>query len=269
MRAFGGGEAVKRVDPVLVIGVLALALAPCALLASPSDLDDLARSLGGPRGGEIVVEQLPTRLGGFGSDTAFRDYVGRPIWSQIADDILLTQTISIGHIEWYGFYGGYLQDHNPPTGDETMRVRFYAARTADGLPGQVLYEETFLNPLRSATGAWVGADVDAPEYLFEVDLSSPMALATGTPYWLEIVQIGDLESHFRWEAGYGALPQHATFWSSLPEWQYNPGSQAFRLSSIPEPATLAFLALGAMFLAKPRYGKEVSYDKLMERRAQS
>ena len=251
----------KRVDLTPLTGVLVFALTTCAALASPNDLDDLARSLGGPRDGEVVFEQLPSRSGGLSSDTAFRDYVGRITWQQIADNILLSQTADIVHIEFYGFYGGYMQSHNPPTGDETMLVRFYAAHPGDGLPGDVLYEESFLNPTRSATGFNVVSDVLAPEYLFKADLSSPMTLIAGIPYWFEMVQVENTESHFRFEDGYGLLPQHATSWTWLPEWNYNPGSQAFRLSTIPEPATLTLFLLAGVLMSSAAYRRRAGMEK--------
>jgi hypothetical protein len=236
-------------------GIVVLLLAISAnAQASPQDWEQAVREFSEPRDGEVIVEQLPTRLGGLGSDTAFRDYVGRPIWSQTAENLLISEPAVVGSIEWYGFYGGYEQSHNPPTGDETMRIRFYAARPDDSLPGDVLYEQNFLNPSRTATGANVVCDVLAPEFFYAVDLPSPLSLAAGTPYWLEIVQINDLESHFRWEAGYGLIPEHATRWTSLPEWQFNTGSLAFRLI-VPEPQGFVLIMAGSVLMSHKRSGR--------------
>jgi len=252
-----------------MVCVLALGAGAPAAQAAPSGWNDLAQSLGGPRDGGVIVEQLPTRLGGLGADTAFRDYIGRPVWQQIADNIVLTQTADVRHVEWYGFYGGSQQTHSPPTGDETMRVRFYAARPGDGLPGDVLYEQSFLNPSRIATGTNVVCDVLAPEYLFQADLLSPVTLAAATPYWLEIVQVGDLESHFRWEAGYGLQIGHATSQASMPEWQYVPTtSMAFQLSTIPEPSVPTLLALAAVLFTTTRHRKEDTHGNMNNLRRQ-
>lgn len=246
-----------------LVSVVAVCTCSSAAKAGPRGWNDLVQGFGGPRDPDVIVEQLPTRSGGPASDTAFRDSVGRPMWAQIADNILLTQATSAGHLEWYGFYGAYQETHDPPTGDETMRVRFYATREADGLPGDILYEESFLNPSRTATGFTV---LDAPEFLYSVDLSSPVVLDAETLYWLEVVQVGDLESHFRWEAGYGLVPQHATIWTLYPYWAYNTGSQAFRLSTVPEPSVLALLGFGIGLTATLRHRKEAAYTHLSKHR---
>ena len=252
-------NSLKWTPPLALLGVmLVCALAPNAH-ASPGDWSALMRSLGEPRDGDIVVEQLPAHSGGYGADTAFRDYVGRPIWQQIADNLLLSETTTIQRVEWYGFYGGPDQNHFPPAGDETMRLRFYSARPGDGLPGDVLCEESYLNPSRLATGVII--DGNAPEYLFGADLSSPVSLVSTVPYWLEIVQVGDLESHFRWEDGYGLVPECAGINNLLPDWELlSDSGQAFRLLTVPEPSALVLLVAASALIATGRRRKEGDMD---------
>src|SRR5262249_16009211 len=95
--------------------------------------------------GQVVYEQLPTSYGGPASDTAFLDFLGRPATQLIADDFSLSQPANLRGVRWCGFYN---EDNPPPV--EAMRVRFYSPRSADGLPGDLLYEETFVDAARTA-----------------------------------------------------------------------------------------------------------------------
>ena len=165
--------------------------------AAPHSLEDLYRD------GDIVVDHQPYPYGGFGSDTAF--YYPFPpfeIWQRVADDILLSEPATIRHITWWGFYGSSLVEEPEPAPEtETMRIRFYHARPGDGLPDDdnIAYEVSFLDPSRTATGRLVQVPPGPAEYIYEADLTTPVSLDAGTPYWLEIAQVGDLDSHFRWE----------------------------------------------------------------------
>ncbi len=187
---------------LVVVAAVGLLWATAAR-ADEADWSDLMRDEG------LVVDQQPTQGGGGASDTAFYDAWEEPVWQQIADNILLTEAATIRHVNWWGFYGGD-DDEEPELApdEETMRVRFYAAREGDGLPGEILFEQSLPNPSRIATGRTIAVGARPPEYLYGIDLSSPIVLEADTLYWLEVVQIGDLESHFRWESGYGLIPSH-------------------------------------------------------------
>lgn len=122
-----------------------------------------------------------------------------------------------------------------------MRIRFYCARPSDGLPddGNIIFEELFLDPSRTATGNLVNVGGFPEEFQFEVDLATPANLESDVLYWLEIVQIGDVESHFRWEDGFGIVDGFAFINGNVPDWQSTPGSRAFQLL-IPEPSSYLF-----------------------------
>ena len=144
----------------------------------------------------VILERLGLQAGGLGSDTSFL-LGGSPFSQRIADDLLLSpeQTVDpIRRLTWWGFYN----ENNPPT-SETMRVRFYGARSGDGLPddSNIVFEESFNNPLREATGRQVFVGIDPDEFEFQIDLTTPLSLVADTPYWLEIAQIGDIDTHFR------------------------------------------------------------------------
>ncbi|MFH1419806.1 MAG: PEP-CTERM sorting domain-containing protein [Planctomycetota bacterium] len=219
--------------------------------AAPHSLEDLYRN------GDIVVDQEPTRLGGPGADTDFINVLGLRVWQQVADNILLSEPASIRRIAWWGFYGGSGTPATPPPSVETMRIRFYGARVGDGLPddNNILYEESFFNPSRTATGEIILVGGIPNEYIYEVDLTSPLSLEAGVPYWLEIVQIGDVDTAFRWENGFGVLAGHAFVNGNVPDWRVSPsGSMAFQLSTVPEPATATLMLMGAILIWAQRGG---------------
>jgi hypothetical protein len=206
----------------------------------------------GQVGDDIIVDHPPLNTGGPAADTEFINMFGQPSWQLSADDILLDAPATVRRVMWWGFYD---QD-NPPT-EETMRIRFYDARPGDGLPGGILFEEYFQNPTRVATGRRVFVSVDPAEYEYTVDMAAPFHLLADTPYWLEIVQVGDIDTAFRWEFAFSDQNGYAFSTPSFPNWRASnlDGDLAFRLSSIPEPASVWILAAALMLVNRCR--KEV------------
>jgi len=195
--------------------------------------------------GQIVVDHSAQRGVGIASDSLFHTGGLDPTWQRIADDFRLDAAATIRHITWWGYY---TLDIVPTV--ETMRFRFYEARPGDGLPGDYFFEESVVNPPRSPTGVMVpeppGTVGRAEEHQFEVNLATPLSVDANTPYWLEIVQVGDLDTRFLWSGANAEDTSKASINPSVPDWQLRPGitDSAFQLSTIPEPATLAFIALG-------------------------
>lgn len=209
----------------------------------------------GSASASIIVDQLPAQLGGYGSDTEFRDIVGNPVWQLVADNIQLTQSAIARNLKFYAFYGGDEQNHAPPAGDEIIRVRFYGARAGDGLPdsGDVLLERTFLNLPLNSTGRTIAVQGGPDEYFFEADLGAGILLMPNTMYWLEIAQIGIPNSTFRWETGFGAVPRFAFKGNATSdEWETFSGSLAFQLSTVPEPTTVGLVFVGALCVSQRR-----------------
>ena len=201
--------------------------------------------------GSIVVDQQPHNFGGPASDTALLDDFDNQIWQRVADDVLLPQSTILSRIVFWGFYGGsFDQFVEPPPPTETMRVRFYDARPSDNLPGTVLFEESFLNPSRVPTGRVVLVGPGPPEMRYQVDLTTPFELQANTKYWLEIVQVDNLNSHFRWEFSPGNGTPYAFINPNVPDWTKSTlvSNVAFQLVAIPEPATLTLTAGALLFL---------------------
>lgn len=232
----------------LVSSVVLIVFAGQMALAGPVlDIDpDL---MGIPRGG-IIVDQQPNLGGGSGSDTSFVEDDGLPeVWQLIADNIDLTSDATARRLTWWGFYGGnFSGSRDPPVGHEYMRVRFYAARPGDGMPdsSSILFEETFLNATRIATGRVIPGGWQ--EFRYDINLSTPVSLQSNTRYWIEISQQGDIDSHFRWESGAGLQPGFAFLNSIVPDWRFTNGSYAFQLSSVPEPSSLCLLVASVLLL---------------------
>ena len=204
-------------------------------------------SLSSAARGEIVVDHPPRNFGGFASDTEFLDDFGFPLWQRVADDFVLGSDATIRQIQFFGFY--HLD--NPPS-SETFRIRFYGSRAHDGLPddANIISEQVFSDPLREWTGRIVFTGVGPREYSFALDLAVPVLLAQDVPYWLEIVQMGDPSTRFRWEQSEADLNGLAAINPIVPDWQSSSPAitdAAFQLNTVPEPASaLLVLLAGAL-----------------------
>ncbi|OWY71514.1 hypothetical protein B7486_07440 [cyanobacterium TDX16] len=227
-------------------GVVGLAVVHTALAGPVLDID--SDTMGLPRG-SIVVDHQPFPTGGPASDTGFRDDFGMQFWQQLADDFVLSLDAIIRHVTWWGFYGSsFTSPAEQPPVTQTMRVRFYDARIQDGLPGTVLFEETFVDPSYAWTGRQVLTGAVPNEYKFDVDLTTPFSLTASTPYWLEIVQVGSLQSHYRWEFSVAGRDGFAFRNDAAVNWAHTQNisaNLAFQLSTIPEPGTAMLLLLGS------------------------
>jgi len=239
---------VKRADFLLLVAVLVLTLSVRAW-AAPGTIRDLL----GDR--TIVVDRQPTRYGGLASDTLFINRSGQVSWQQLADSITLSQAATNLQLGWWGFYGSFDQTHQPPSGAETFRVRFYDARASDGLPGSTIFEQTFDSASRAATGHTVFAEVTAPEYFYQVDLAQGLALEAGAKYWIEVVQVSDIDSAFRWEFATGGPPGEVYLNAHVSDWTLYGPDTAFQLSTLPEPASLLFF-VPSILLVKLRGRRE-------------
>jgi len=219
-----------RIAPFLASAALACAVVPA-----------FAGTIGWPEG-DPIISHVPGQSGGPAADTAFIDF-GILTWQLEADDFVLSQAATLRRVSWYGFYGGTFSPPEPAPATEVMRIRLYEARPSDGLPGAVLFEESFVDPLRIATGAYIILNNAHPEYLFQVDLTVPFQLAANVSHWIEIVQVGSMESYYRWETGIGDLNGRAFINSNTPDWQpVGTSDLAFSLWTIPEPSSVRTLA---------------------------
>ncbi|MFQ5502946.1 MAG: hypothetical protein ACE5EQ_11715 [Phycisphaerae bacterium] len=211
----------------------------------------LLKSTASSRAG-VVIDHPGILSGGPAADTEFINPIGQQAWQRLADNILLSgNSALIRQVTWLGFYGGSGTPATPPPVTETMRIRFYGARAVDGLPddGNILFEQSLLNPSRVATGRTVAVGGLPLEYLFEATLSTSVLLEADTQYWLEIVQIGDIDSLFRWEFAFVDESGQAFVNQNFPDWQFfAPGDLAFQLSTIPEPSTGLFVIIGLVIL---------------------
>ncbi|HPF37060.1 MAG TPA: hypothetical protein P5081_19635 [Phycisphaerae bacterium] len=228
----------------IIVSIIAvgISLSAAPVLAGPGTMDDL-----------IVVDHQPTRVGGGAADSLFRDNFGDPYSNRVADDFALVESTDIAALRWWGFYNL----DNPPMA-ESFQIRFLEARSGDGLPddSNVVYEAIVANPSRVVTGEHVFVGVDPAEYLYEVVLSSPVSLAANRTYWLEVQQIGDLETAFRWEFSQSDANGQAFMNAATGDWRHSTLSSdtAYQLIATPEPTSLCMLAvpLAAIVFEKRR-----------------
>lgn len=218
----------------------------------------------------IVIDRPPFNTGGPGADTSFIYHSGQVLWQQSADDFVLTQAATVRHVTWWGFYGDDFESPaEQPPATQTMQFRVYGARAQDGLPGDVLFEETLVDPPYAWNGRQILTGAAPKEYRFDVDLTTPMHLVATTPYWLEIVQLGLAESLYRWEISVANRDGFAFLIGSTGDWirtQNTPATLAFQLSTIPEPQTSALVGVASLVLARRRRRRGLMQDEIIRPR---
>lgn len=203
----------------------------------------------GPADG-VVVNHQPLNSGGLGSDSLFVDF---PNSQFVADNFTAPSSVIIRRIGWHGFYDLNVE----PAGNETIRLQIYLPRPSDGLPGDVIYSQEFLNPSRVWTGRTILTSAAPREYQYQVDLASGVPIVQSQVYWLEIAGIGDIGSAFRWEVsdtpildGFAFKNPITVDWrSTVPDAIVN---NSFQLSTIPEPSALCFCLVVAFLLTRRR-----------------
>ncbi|MCB9856830.1 MAG: hypothetical protein H6818_14205 [Phycisphaerales bacterium] len=213
--------------------------------------DDMMRGVGGT----VVVDHQPYNSGGLASDTLFRENEFLPpTWQLVADDVTLSVSAVIDRIVFWGFY----HFNSIPSGDEAFRLRLYDARPADGLPGNVVYESALSNPARNFTGRSIITSGAPAEFRFSSVLPTPMVIAAQTRYWLEIAQMGDLDSLFAWELSRsGELTGQALNNDVVGDWTYSTpitSDAAYQLIAAPEPSCVLILLACAISCVRSRRG---------------
>jgi hypothetical protein len=120
------------------------------------------------------------------------------------------------------------------------------------LPGEVLHEETFQNPTRVATGQIVFIHNGAPEFVYDTALTQPFQAEAHRRYWLEMVQIGDINSTYRREYALADGTPYATISpNSNHMWIYSEtqANLSIQIIGVPEPDSLVlFLLVTSLFV---------------------
>jgi len=243
------------IGPAAIGFFLCLALEAPRVQAGPIPFQEAA-TYDGPQphgpGGGLLLDHPPHRFGGLTSDSMGFELPGPSIvYQYVADDFSLPSDATIRRIVFFGFFNSQVL----PIGDETYQINIHEPRAGDGLPGNVVFSETVVNPVREWTGHHVISGAGGLEYRFTVDLVTPFFLQGGETRWLSFYQVGDPNSSFRWEYSLGPNPWNGQAAQNevFPNWfLYETGNTAFQLWSIPEPNSLSLLAIGALALLRFR-----------------
>lgn len=190
--------------------------------------------------------QAPGRTFGVTSDTLWHTDSNVATSSLLADRFSVSESAVLCRVRFWGFYGSSLaQQPEPAPLIETMRIRIYDE--VAGLPGTTLFENYVSNPSRSATGISIPTGPNPPEYLFNAPLDACFSLESNTQYWIEIAQVGDIESRFRWENS-NTPGEYAVQFPVGSAWSVTIGSgqMAYELWT-PEPHTSALLGLALAY----------------------
>ncbi len=230
---------------VLTLGPLAAAPAAGQLAGDPPP-----KGLGASGGfDDLLFRQPPDQYFGLESDTEWRrNQTGQITSALTADNFALGIDATICGIVYYGFYGADANEPPPwiidPPATETMRIQFYS--DAGGLPGSVLWERTFDDATRAATGRNILVGPVRPEYKYTKGFADCFQAQAGTPYWISISQIGDAGSRWRWESSYSDNTHAQRFPIDNP-WHLSGGyGMAFELHATPEPVSGVLLIVSAI-----------------------
>lgn len=189
----------------------------------------------------LLHRQAPGRTFGVTSDTSYLDDFGNPSGALHADRFSLPTTSSICRVRAFVFFGGTgVIDPGPP---ETEYVRVRVFSDSAGLPGHLLDEENFFNPQRELTGSLISIVSPRREYIYTLPLDECFAADAGTLYWLEISQVGVIDSRFRWENS-NTPGEFAIQFPIGTDWRLSSSGQLAYELWTPEPCSGALLALG-------------------------
>lgn len=200
----------------------------------------------------LLHQQAPGRTFGYASDSLYLNDSGQPFSELIADKFSLSQSLPVCRLKWFGFYGGNgILDPGPPQ-SESFRIQIRA--DAGGLPGTSLSDTIANDPIREWTGFLIGIQAARREYVYQTSLPQCFTPVAGHSYWVEISQLGDIGSLFRWEgsntSGEFAFQAPIGTGYRLIE---GLGQLAYELRT-PEPCSGALLGLGCAYLLRRRAG---------------
>ena len=213
--------------PILVLIVCPGLYAPVARAATQADIP--------------LHRQAPGRTFGYESDTLLLDDSGQPNGQLVADRFILSQSAQVCSVRWWGFYGGTgVLDPGPPS-SESFRIRFFD--DVASLPGNLISESTFDDPSRTWTGQLINIAGARREYFYQATLPQCISANAGSTYWMEIAQLDDINSRFRWENS-NTLDGFAVQFPIGTPWRLssNPSQLAYELWT-PEPWSGVLLAI--------------------------
>lgn len=104
--------------------------------------------------------------------------------SIVADDFRASANTTVAQLCWRGYHSPIGCDGGEAT-PETFDITFYLNSGSPGLPGAVHAGPISVTPLKTDTGA-DSITLGSPVYTYEVVLATPVAVTSGTCYWVEI-----------------------------------------------------------------------------------
>lgn len=184
----------------------------------------------------VVYDSGYTYAGYHASDTRIQAYG--------ADDFSLAGANTLNGIQFRGLYAS----SNTPVTD-SFTITFY--NSAGNVPGTALGSTTLSSLSRTDTGANAVGNYDI--YLYDAAFTTPIALSGGTTYWVSIANATPAGGDFWYWSYTGTDNDYADKVGNTQPWVPGTGQGFnFVLSAIPEPSSLALLALGGLLAGRRR-----------------
>lgn len=162
----------------------------------------------------------------------------------VADDFTLAADATLRSITFFGAYAG------PGPNAQPDNFGIFILNDAGGQPGTVILGEAVTPSGRGNTGMLIGT---IPVFRWGANFT-PTALTGGTTYWVAVVGLDvDPTNNFFWATTSGGNGTPGQFsvdggssWSQVGNMDADPDELVFQLSvsPVPEPGSLALLALG-------------------------
>ena len=187
-------------------------------------------------------------VGGASSlEIGYRSHVNSPVVEIIfADDVTLATTTQVTGIEWTGGYG----IPGTPEGDD-FTLAIYADAAGGPMGPTPLQSFAIGEANRTATGFQINGDSFAV-YAYSADID--FTLQAGQTYWLSIYNDTSTDSDGDdWYWGADLIGNASTSFDRGETWQpiFEPAFD-FRLTGVPEPASLGLLGVSTLALIRRR-----------------
>jgi hypothetical protein len=179
----------------------------------------------------------------------------------VADQFVLSDSVSVTGVNWWGFYNG--TDLRPGVSSMDFRLQF--SMDAAGLPAAIPASDVTVSANVSDSGYVVeqaGPHMGATIYEFSALLPTAVLLGAGDINWLSVFEVDNTTpdvttTQWLWSASPSQAMDSSAYRNNAAQTPWMPyvsiySNLAFeltgRVTTVPEPASLALISLGLVSL---------------------